>query len=339
MSNLEIWASDPSAIFRRVFRARGLCDAMRVARLALDLIREDEREAAYLLYIQLESDAIALDKLNRIASPEGIGTTFNQLLLDDLNALEDVQPRPALINGVLRQAEVGLMVGAAKANKTWLGIDLAHSISEGGRWMGCLPCAKGNVLYVDAESSREMIAERMRLTRIDRARSESKISILPMRGKLPQNTHHALEIICQGIAQSDCQLCIIDTLTAYFPIENENDNAEATRLMSQIVLVAEQMQCAILMIHHTPKMTGLQRTVVDAGAGAGAYSRRADSIVTIRQDEGENFVDIRARSFAELSRFVVTYGATMTPQGENDFRTPLPAELKKKTVKTLGIPV
>jgi len=318
---------DVMAIYRRYRRAGGIDEAERVARAAVGLIRESERSAAYLSYLEFEANVRALEKL----TPQ----TYQRVALDDLASLQDVQPREVLVEGVLRVNEVALLIGAAKANKTWIGIDLALAITEGGRFMGALNCPMaGDVLYLDAESSREMLAERFRLSRLNSPKEIGKLSILCQRGKSPETVTDALDIIAQGISQSQASLCIIDTLSAYFPIANENDNAEATHIMSRLVKVAEDYSCALCIVHHTPKQSGTKRTVVDAAAGAGAYSRRADSIIAVRQEDGENYVDIRCRSFAQIERFVVTYGANMRPQGERCSGITPPVE--RKRVRRLG---
>jgi RecA-family ATPase len=318
---------DVMAIYRRYRRAGGIDEAEKMARAAISLIRETDQSAAYLLYLEFEANLRTLDKL----TPQ----TYQRVSLDDLESLRDVQPREVLVEGVLRVNEVALLIGAAKANKTWIGIDLALAITEGGRFMGALNCPMaGDVLYLDAESSREMLAERFRLSRLNSPREIGKLSILCQRGKSPENVTDALDIIAQGISQSQASLCIIDTLSAYFPIANENDNAEATHIMSRLVKVAEDYLCALCIVHHTPKQSGTKRTVVDAAAGAGAYSRRADSIIAVRQEDGENYVDIRCRSFAQIERFVVTYGANMRPQGERCSGITPPVE--RKRVRRLG---
>ena len=318
---------DVIAIYRRYRRAGGIDEAEKMARAAISLIRETDQSAVYLLYLEFEANLRTLDKL----TPH----TYQRVALDDLESLKDVQPRDVLVEGVLRVNEVALLIGAAKANKTWVGIDLALAITEGGRFMGALNCPMaGDVLYLDAESSREMLAERFRLSRLNSPKEIGKLSILCQRGKSPETVTDALDIIAQGISQSQASLCIIDTLSAYFPIANENDNAEATHIMSCLVKVAEDYSCALCIVHHTPKQSGTKRTVVDAAAGAGAYSRRADSIIAVRQEDGENYVDIRCRSFAEIERFVVRYGANMRPQGERCSGITPPVE--RKRVRRLG---
>ncbi|CAB4189941.1 hypothetical protein UFOVP1205_25, partial [uncultured Caudovirales phage] len=96
---------DVMAIYRRVRRASGLDDAERVARAAIGLIRETERSAAYLSYLEFEANVRALEKL----TPK----TYQRVALDDLQALETVQPREVLVESVLRVNEVALLIGAA----------------------------------------------------------------------------------------------------------------------------------------------------------------------------------------------------------------------------------
>jgi RecA-family ATPase len=87
--------------------------------------------------------------------------------------------------------------------------------------------------------------------------------------------------------------------------------------MGQILRVADESQCAIVLIHHTAKGGGEQRSVVDAASGASAYARRADAVITLRDDpQGEMMMDIRSRSFPPVDRHCITWDATMRPNGE-----------------------
>lgn len=313
------------AIYRKNLRAYGIdkaeCEALKAM--------PDDDPDLYLEYSYFQSNNREQEKI--------LPTIYKRVILDNLETFEAVGEREIIINNVIRDAEVGLVVGAAKAGKTWIGLDLALSIVEGSFFLGALECSPSNVLYLDAESTREMLADRMRICRINRPQHQGKLSFLCNRGNTPSTLGQATEILRQSISQSDARLCIIDTLTAFFPMENENDNAEATAIMSQIVNIAEDYGCAIMIIHHTPKQSGTQRTVVDAAAGAGAFARRADTVLAVRQEEKENYVDLRTRSFKPIDRFVITFGANMKPQAESC--DPNPPEIEKKTKKAKYLPV
>lgn len=220
---------------------------------------------------------------------------------------------PMIIDGVLRSGEVGLFIGATKTRKTWCMLDLALSMARGSPWMGGISTSAGNVLLVDAESSLPSLGERIRLLSIDRGGVDThQIRILPARGAgggadiMPQ--------IAAGIGKISAGLCIIDTLSATLPAQDENDNAEATRIMGDVVALADETGCAIMLVHHTAKGGGAGRSVVDSGAGASAYARRADAIISVRDEDGHTMCDILSRSCACRSRSMITFGPTMRPQ-------------------------
>jgi hypothetical protein len=48
---------------------------------------------------------------------------------------------------------------------------------------------------------------------------------------------------------------IMDTMAAHFALENENSNPQVTSLMRRLRAAAKAANCAVLLLHHTPKMT------------------------------------------------------------------------------------
>lgn len=304
-------------VYRRVYRATGDTRAAMVAAAqahAALALRDDAESAAWdalTAHHARHEDAVDHTPL-RLLSP------------DDLQHLPLAEP---LIDSVLREGELGLLVGAAKTKKTWIALDLCLSCTTGTLWMQGMAVQPCPVLYVDAEASPAVVGDRLRMLSIDRhARAEHDLRILATRGQAPRSIGAACEMLANGIAQSGARLAVVDTLSAYFPMENENDNAEATAVMSQIVHVCEEMQCAILLVHHTPKGGGAGRAAIDAAAGAGAFTRRVDTALAVREEDGEIYMDVRARSFAGVNRGAITFSATtMQPRVESapDTFTPI----------------
>ena len=290
------------------------------------------------LSLQGEAERLAWDALRELLDAGDHDAQPRLLTLRSADDVQTMELAPVLIEGVMRECELGMLVGAAKTRKTWIALDLALAMTSGGRWMDGIGCGEPrNVLYVDAEASPAVVGDRLRLLSIDRRPPPlADLRILSTRGHSPGTVGIAAEMLCQGIAQCDAHLCIVDTLSAFLPLENENDNAEATRAMSALVRVCEDMQCAILLVHHTPKGGGAGRAAIDAAAGAGAFTRRVDTCLAVREEDGETYLDVRARSFESLNRAAITFDrATMQPRCESapdTLHIPLPTVRPRKNV-------
>lgn len=223
-----------------------------------------------------------------------------------------------VVEGLLRIGEVALLCGAAKTKKTWMALALAHDVASASDFVRqmCVQAARP-VLYIDAECGQAVMGSRVKLLRIARAPLIEQISLYACRGVARPSIGVACNLMRRAIEQCGAELCIVDTLSAYFPAQNENDNSEATDTMGQILRVADESQCAIVLIHHTAKGGGEQRSAVDAASGASAYARRADTVITLRDDpQGEMMLDVRSRSFPPVDRHCITWDSTMRPKGE-----------------------
>lgn len=60
---------------------------------------------------------------------------------------------PELIQGIVRVGHKMLISGSSKAGKSFLLMQLAIALSEGGKWLG-FQCKKSKVLYVNLEIDR-----------------------------------------------------------------------------------------------------------------------------------------------------------------------------------------
>jgi len=80
---------------------------------------------------------------------------------------------------------------------------------------------------------------------------------------------------------------IIDTLSVAFNIENEQDNAEASRTMKKMAALAEKWGCVVVFLHHIGKIKqeeGGTAQAVYRSRGASAYSGCAHAIFNLLPD-------------------------------------------------------
>lgn len=302
---------DIMAVWRRSHRASGC------AATALDAVYALVRSCPTRTEDEAIARAVAIDEIARLAHDaqlaEHAGTASPAARqLPSLADIMPLAPRPMLVDGVLRQGEVALMVGATKSRKSWLAIDLCLAVAGGRTWLSCLACAQAPTVYIDAECPAAVVAERVRILEDDRdGRARRGVAYSSRRARPPRTIAEAQGYLADDISVGKAHLAVIDTLSAFMPIADENDNAEATRCMGALVEVADQYQCAILVVHHTPKQA-VRRSVVDAGAGAGAYARRVDTCLVVREEEpeppakgepepgptGRHVLEVRSRSCA-----------------------------------------
>ncbi|MEP7342542.1 MAG: AAA family ATPase [Acidobacteriota bacterium] len=62
-----------------------------------------------------------------------------------------------------------------------------------------------------------------------------------------------LEILEAAARRCKADIIIVDTLTAAFEIENENDNAEGSRIMKKADRVGAWLNCVVVFLHHIGK--------------------------------------------------------------------------------------
>jgi hypothetical protein len=190
-----------------------------------------------------------------------------------------------LVKGVLPLTGVALLSGQFASGKTFVGADLGLSVVFCRKFLG-RRVKSGGALWIAAEGGGEIDS------RIAAARAEKfhdghtgEIPFLvtePPAGFSQQNIITWLEnavgeAACMCVAKFGVALrvVVIDTLAACFSIVDENDNAEAARLMKELARIGNDNDVLILPIAHHGKNaeTGVR--------GASAYGAGADAILSV----------------------------------------------------------
>ena len=202
-----------------------------------------------------------------------------------------------LIDGLARRGEVITITAPSKAGKSLLMLQLSHDMVENQNFLGrfkthCEPGEK--VLVYDMELNRADTMIRIndiyeKLGHNNDAVSHKKdIEVVSMRGvKMPFETL-LNGIYKQAVKEHPC-LIIFDCLYTFGRfIDNfdENNNAQAIRVMDGLRNLALRTDSVVCLVHHQSK-TGNGRVEGNAGSGAGAYVRACDSLIElIRLDLG-----------------------------------------------------
>lgn len=221
--------------------------------------------------------------------------------------LAELYPRlnEPIIDGVQRVGETMNLIAPPKVGKSWLSYGLGISVVTGRAWFN-FTTKPGRVLLIDNELHRPTIAFRIpavaKAMQIPVSELKGRFTVWPLRGKSKDIFAIESDVI-KHFKPGDFDLIILDAkYRAMPPGTSENDNAAETMFYNTVDRIADQLQTAFVLIHHSSKgMQGDKRTT-DVGSGAGAQSRAADAHVVLREHEQEGVVvlDAAVRSFAPV---------------------------------------
>jgi hypothetical protein len=221
----------------------------------------------------------------------------------------DLQPLTWLVMGFLIRGELSVLAGQGGGSKTALAILVAVALAAGLTRLG--PFQINNrpgglrVAYITGEEDsnrlRLLIAAACRVLALnaaeralvrqnlvfhDAAASGLRIGAPRpgMREDLcPEDQDRALNQLTAALAGTD--VAIFDTMSALFALANENDNQSVTSMMRRLIKTARAVGCAMLILHHVPKMSreaaAAQRGEPTLVRGGGAIVNSARVVLTV----------------------------------------------------------
>ena len=216
--------------------------------------------------------------------PPPASTPINTVTLRAIGSAPVESPQ-WLVKGILPSTGVALLSGQYAAGKTFVGNDLGLSIVFGREFLG-RRVKSGGVLWIAAEGGGEIdsriAAARAGKFKDDRAKEIPFLVTEPPTGLSQYNILVWLEnAVAEAAVVSVTQfgeplrLVVVDTLAACFSIQDENDNAEAARLMKDLARIGNGNGVLVMPIAHHGKNaeTGVR--------GASAYGAGADAILAV----------------------------------------------------------
>lgn len=182
-------------------------------------------------------------------------------------------------DGCLMQGGMTILAALPKAGKSTLLFDLLAAIRDGRPFLNMNTRAGTRTLLFSEEPASLMHERWKRLGDIPNLR------IVPLQIGL---TWQKIVPYCKIKAQTDDrQLVIIDTLSRFWDVQDENDGRQVDAALTPLLTVCRNTGFALLLIHHTRKSGGSQGTGV---RGSGALAGNADIILELSrlhpQDRG-----------------------------------------------------
>ena len=218
---------------------------------------------------------------------------------------------PPVIDGLLRQGETLNIIAPPKRNKSWLAMSLGLAVATGRDWLG-FPTRQGKVLILDNELHLATFANRIprvaNALGIDLMSVGDNLCVESLRGRLGDILQMAPYF--DLLRPYGFKLIIIDSLYRFLPVgADENSNAGMAQVYNALDRYAQELGCAIVVIHHSSKGSQAGKALTDVGAGAGALARAADAHLILREHEVEGAVAVEAvtRSFPPPEPFCMRW--------------------------------
>ena len=168
---------------------------------------------------------------------------------------------------------VVMLAGTPKAGKTTLVAQLVAAVSTGDEFLG-LGTKKTKVLWLGLEEREQDVAQRFDALG---AGKNLRFQRGPLRATLP-----ALEAMRQYSIDEGIGMVVVDTLSKFWGLRDENDAADVDRAMDNILQFARATNTAVLLLHH------LRKNPADDGAdirGSSAIFAAMDNAIMLRRDQ------------------------------------------------------
>lgn len=254
--------------------------------------------------LSFKKDDTVLEEIDDGPKPEGF-IDFSQ------DPRFVVMKRPKwLVKDIFTEGACGFIAAPPKHTKSWMGLDLAYSVSRGLKFLDRPILKPGNVLYIQQEDPKTLVKDR--LGKIADGKEENchwqgqliRISRSRFVWEPPAEVPGQLDLeIMEGFKASDLTwqdwldemvgknkviLCIIDTLMT---VAGDTDTDKAKEIKAKILdpmkVIGRKYNCAMIFIHHNRKAGDSARGGQNM-AGSNQIHAWSDCAIYIR-DKKDNY--------------------------------------------------
>jgi hypothetical protein len=181
----------------------------------------------------------------------------SKIRIEPWDTIQD-EPVEWLIQDVLPRKGFSALFGPPGSFKSFVALDIAHSIATGTAWMGKEVSTPGAVLYICGEGHGG-VGARIRACRLHH-RTEPGAKVYVIRHQLNlrsskediQQLHLAITNLVQR-EEIRFELVIVDTLARAFGGGNENDSSDMGAFIASLSKIQRLLDCALQIVHHVGK--------------------------------------------------------------------------------------
>jgi hypothetical protein len=174
-----------------------------------------------------------------------------------------------------------MLCGAPKIGKSWFVLGLSIAAAAGGRFLGSIQTMKTETLYLALEDTDRRIHNRLKKLG---ASPDDNLKITTQW----HDGYFGLETYLKE--HKETGLVIVDTLARFANIEDMNDYSMTTAAMARLKRIADDLEIAIVVIHHAKKTGNGKDNNMDwteKALGSTGLTGATDSTILIDRDRGK----------------------------------------------------
>lgn len=200
-----------------------------------------------------------------------------------------------LVDGLWTADGVGVVGGAPKCCKTWLGLDLAVSVASGTDALGLFPVVSpGPVLLYGAEDAAAHLRDRLAAIAAARGVSLATLDVrLILAPTLRLDTERDRARLRRTMEEHRPRLLLLDPLVRLHRID-ENSASEMSAMLDELRALQRDYGVALVLVHHLRKNASGQDG--QALRGSGDLHAWGDSNLYLRRRDQQLRLSIEHRS-------------------------------------------
>lgn len=223
--------------------------------------------------------------------------------------LKDLPPIEWLVENFIPKGALVTMFGAPGLGKSFLALDACMSVALGVPWLGRYTVEPGHAVYLPFEGVAGM-GQRIRAwetfrgmeTALDRFWYSVDFETL----QHPDPMNEFVKAIRETLPEPP-KLVIVDTLSKAMMGAEENSARDANLAMGHLARLQAETGCAVVLIHHTGKMTDTER-------GSSAIRGACDTMLLLKRDDDALVLSVDKQRDGECAKPVTFW---LTPVGES----------------------
>lgn len=250
--------------------------------------------------------ASAQEKQNAPAQASSEWTMFS------LKDIMSSKPVDWLIRDLIPKKSITWFFGNQSTGKSWVTMDLAIRLSEpSAEWLTGAPLPKQRVLYIDEESSTELMGLRMRLLTNKRDVDAENVKFVVRQG-CDLLTPAGKTAFDKAVTAHRPDVVIMDSYSC-FHTGNDNDSEFTTKMMNMFKRIVDKYGVTLIIVDHMSSGAA-SRLYFDKNAGTEVVSNDvAGNKIKVRQaDVGLCLVD-RKDGTMEIQNVKPRFGAKQAP--------------------------
>jgi hypothetical protein len=231
-------------------------------------------------------------------------------------ALSEPEPgRAWLISMLWARSGVGILGGAPKCCKSWLGLDLALSVASGSPALGCFAVSEsGPAMIYLAEDALSVTKERLTgICRYRRLRLEDLPIDVITAPSLRLDLDRDRQRLARTVERHRPRLLLLDPFVRLHRID-ENHAGDVSALLGFLRELQRAFDIAVLVVHHARKNAAAGVAPGQGLRGSGDLHAWGDSNLYVRRQRGDLILSVEHRAAAAPAAISLTLVAEPADQ-------------------------